>query len=75
MIGNILLIVTGRAKSDVLLNNMCEVFNGKLLEGRDKSIINTLEYVREYMMRKIVDVKQVISNSNGPLTPTTTRLL
>ncbi|GKF25634.1 hypothetical protein Tco_0081528, partial [Tanacetum coccineum] len=30
-----------RAKSDVLLNNMCEVFNGKLVGGRDKPIIST----------------------------------
>ncbi|GJZ41046.1 mutator type transposase [Tanacetum coccineum] len=41
-----------RAKSDVLLNNMCEVFNGKLVGGRDKPIISTLEFAREYLMKR-----------------------
>ena len=55
--------------SDVLLNNMCEVLNSKLLEGRDKPIITALEYIREYLMRRIVNVLQVIDRSDGPLTP------
>ncbi|GJX12395.1 hypothetical protein Tco_0204153 [Tanacetum coccineum] len=41
-----------RAKSDVLLNNMCEVFNGKLVSGRDRPIIATLEFAREYLMKR-----------------------
>ncbi|XP_071709360.1 uncharacterized protein [Rutidosis leptorrhynchoides] len=48
---------TGRALSDVLLNNMCEVLNKCLLEARDKPIITALEYVREYLMRRIAVVK------------------
>ncbi|GJT94842.1 heat stress transcription factor B-4-like protein [Tanacetum coccineum] len=36
-----------RAKSDLLLNNICEVFNGKIVGGRDKSVITLLEYIRE----------------------------
>ncbi|KAJ9543460.1 hypothetical protein OSB04_023167 [Centaurea solstitialis] len=43
---------TGRAKCDVLLNNMCEVFNKQLVDGRDKPIITALEYIREYLMRR-----------------------
>nr|KAJ0192986.1 hypothetical protein LSAT_V11C800412830 [Lactuca sativa] len=35
---------TGRATIDMLLNNLCEVFNGKLVDGRDKPIINTYIY-------------------------------
>ncbi|GJU31658.1 hypothetical protein Tco_1175247 [Tanacetum coccineum] len=31
-----------RAKSDLLLNNICEVFNGKIVEGRDKPVITLL---------------------------------
>ncbi|GKF45993.1 hypothetical protein Tco_0135795 [Tanacetum coccineum] len=37
-------------------------------------IISTLEYAREYLMKRIVNVKQVIERSDGPLTPTATRL-
>nr|GEV47616.1 hypothetical protein [Tanacetum cinerariifolium] len=49
-----------RAKSDVLLNNMCEIFNGKLVAGRDRPIFDTLEFAREYIMKRC----------DGPLTPT-----
>ncbi|GJT35535.1 heat stress transcription factor B-4-like protein [Tanacetum coccineum] len=34
---------SGRAKSDLLLNNICEVFNGKIVGGRDKPVITLLE--------------------------------
>ena len=40
----------------MLLNNMCEVLNGKLVLGRDKPIITLLEYIREYCMIRIVNV-------------------
>ncbi|GKF01005.1 hypothetical protein Tco_0027928, partial [Tanacetum coccineum] len=50
-----------KAKSDVLLNNMCEVFNGKLVSGRDRPIIATLEFAREYLMKRIVNVSKVIA--------------
>ncbi|KAK9047963.1 hypothetical protein SSX86_033075 [Deinandra increscens subsp. villosa] len=66
---------SGRAISDVLLNNMCEVLNSKLLDGRDKPIITMLEFVREYLMRRIVNVLGVIDRSNGMLTPYATKLL
>lgn len=46
----------GRAISDVLLNNMCEVLNGKLEKGRDKPIITCLEFIREYLMKRICNV-------------------
>ncbi|KAM0065384.1 putative Zinc finger, SWIM-type [Helianthus debilis subsp. tardiflorus] len=53
----------------MLLNNMCEVYNGKIVEGRDKPIISALEYIREYLMRRIVTVLNVIDKSEGLLTP------
>ncbi|GKB35969.1 hypothetical protein Tco_0880911 [Tanacetum coccineum] len=46
----------------------------KLVDVRDRPIINTLEYAREYLMKRIVLVKQVIDRSDGLLTPTDTRL-
>jgi hypothetical protein len=69
-----LLMLTGRAHSDVLLNNMCEVFNAKLVDGRDKPIITVLEFIREYLMRRIVNVLKVIDRSEGLLTPTATKI-
>nr|XP_043611493.1 uncharacterized protein LOC122583125 [Erigeron canadensis] len=66
---------TGRAKSDVLLNNMCEVLNSKLVKGRAMPIIHYLEFIMEYLMIRIVNVGKVIARSKGPLTPTATRML
>ncbi|GKA28787.1 NB-ARC domains-containing protein [Tanacetum coccineum] len=54
---------------DVLLNNICEVFNRQLLDGRDVPILTCLEFVREYLMKRIVNVQKVIEKCNGPLTP------
>ncbi|GJZ25246.1 mutator type transposase [Tanacetum coccineum] len=63
------------AKSNVLLNNMCEVFNGKFVGRRDKPIIATLEFAREYLMKRIVNVNKVIDRCDGPCTPTATKIL
>ncbi|XP_071700241.1 uncharacterized protein [Rutidosis leptorrhynchoides] len=65
---------TGRAVSDVLLSNMCECFNRWLVDARDKPIVTALEYIREYCMKRIVNVKKNISKTNGPLTPAATKL-
>ncbi|XP_076918286.1 uncharacterized protein LOC143578681 [Bidens hawaiensis] len=66
---------TGRALSNVLINKMCEVFHSKLVDGRDKPIITLLEYMREYLMRKIVNVLKVIDKSLGLLTPYATNIM
>lgn len=54
---------------------MCEVLNRQLVEGRDKPIITALDFTREYLMKRIVNVCKVIDRCNGPLTPTATKLL
>ncbi|XP_052626741.1 uncharacterized protein LOC128133382 [Lactuca sativa] len=64
-----------RAHCDALLNNMCESLNSKIVKGRDKPIISCLEFIREYIMRKIVMVQKEIDKANGPLTPTATKTL
>ncbi|KAK1411708.1 hypothetical protein QVD17_38268 [Tagetes erecta] len=64
---------SGRSKCDVLLNNLCEVFNKQLVGGRDKPIITCLEYIREYMMRRINVVNKMIAKWGKPLTPTATK--
>nr|GEX84707.1 hypothetical protein [Tanacetum cinerariifolium] len=63
-----------RPHCDVLLNNMCEVLNRQLKDERDKPIITCLEFIKEYLMKRIVIVQQVISKSNGPLTPKATKV-
>ncbi|GJR91332.1 hypothetical protein Tco_0215343 [Tanacetum coccineum] len=65
---------SGRARCDMLLNNIYEVFNRQLVDGRDVPIITCLEFVREYLMKRIVKVQQVIDKSKGPLTPTAVAL-
>ncbi|GKA86554.1 hypothetical protein Tco_0808265 [Tanacetum coccineum] len=65
----------GRAKSDLLLNNICEVFNGKIVRGRDQPVITLLEYIREYCMKRLVNVQGVIDKCAGPLTLTATKII
>ena len=59
----------------MLLNNMCEVLNGMLVLGRDKRIITLLEFIREYCMKRIVNVHKSIDKCPGPLTPTATNIM
>ncbi|KAL7584085.1 hypothetical protein Lser_V15G44829 [Lactuca serriola] len=66
---------TGRATTGMLLNNLCEVFNGKLVDGRDKPIISYMEFIREYMMKRICNVLKVQQKCVGPLTPTATKIM
>ncbi|XP_071704428.1 uncharacterized protein [Rutidosis leptorrhynchoides] len=58
-----------RCKSDVLINNICEVFNRWLVDARDKPIVACLEYIREYLMQRIVTVIEKSANIDGPFTP------
>nr|GEW56771.1 hypothetical protein [Tanacetum cinerariifolium] len=43
--------------------------------GRDKPVITLLEYIREYWMKRIVNVQGVIDKCTGPFTPTATRII
>ncbi|GJW91140.1 hypothetical protein Tco_0168693 [Tanacetum coccineum] len=64
---------SGRAKCDLLIN-ICEVFNRQLVDGRDQPIITCLEYIIEYLMKRIVVVQKVIAKTVGPLTPSVTKM-
>ncbi|KAL4587707.1 hypothetical protein LXL04_000581 [Taraxacum kok-saghyz] len=73
---------TGRAITDILLNNLCEVGlsfwdggSSKLIDGRDNPIIGSLEYIRQYLMKRICNIMKVMDNATGPLTPTATSIL
>ncbi|XP_076943214.1 uncharacterized protein LOC143613383 [Bidens hawaiensis] len=65
---------SGLAVSDIMINNMYEVYNGNIMEGRDRPIISSLEYVREYLMRRIVTVLGIIDKCEVLLTPRATQL-
>nr|KAJ0193739.1 hypothetical protein LSAT_V11C800405860 [Lactuca sativa] len=65
----------GRAHCDGLLNNLCESLNSQLQKEREQPIITCLEFIREYLMVRIVTVQKVIDKASGPLTPTATTVL
>ncbi|GJW03651.1 mutator type transposase [Tanacetum coccineum] len=46
-------------------------WSNKLVDGKDQPIIGYLEYIREYLIKRIVSVHQLIDRCGGPLTPTT----
>ncbi|GKF78634.1 mutator type transposase, partial [Tanacetum coccineum] len=63
-----------RTKCDLLINNICEVFNRQLVDGRDQPIITSLEYIKEYLIKRIVVVQKVIAKTVGPFTPSVTKM-
>ncbi|KAL4566631.1 hypothetical protein LXL04_030751 [Taraxacum kok-saghyz] len=65
---------SGRAHTDCLLNNLCEVFNAKIEDARDQPIITCLEYIREYLMKRLCVVQAAINKCEILLTPTATQL-
>ncbi|XP_076895274.1 uncharacterized protein LOC143547839 [Bidens hawaiensis] len=52
---------------------MCESFNKQLVGARDKPVITCLEFIREYMIKRIINVRKMISKAAGPLTPNATK--
>ncbi|KAL2920993.1 Filamentous hemagglutinin [Bienertia sinuspersici] len=40
------------SKSNLLLNNICETFNGVIRAARDKPIITCMEWIRKYVMKR-----------------------
>nr|GEY68397.1 hypothetical protein [Tanacetum cinerariifolium] len=63
-----------RAHYDMLINNVCEVFNRQLLDVRDSPIITAQEFMREYLIKMIVIVQKVIQKCDGPLTHAVAKL-
>nr|KAJ0212863.1 hypothetical protein LSAT_V11C400197290 [Lactuca sativa] len=66
---------TGRAHYDGLLNNLCETIHNQIKKACNQPIITCLEYIREYLMLRIVSVQKVSDKAVGPLTPTATSVL
>ena len=56
-------------KVDSLTNNMCEVWNAKIVNYRSKPILTMCEEVRCYIMRKMVRHKIVLGTYTGKVAP------
>lgn len=50
------------------------MFNGKIVRGMHNPIITALEYIREYCMKRIINVVNIIDKSHGSLTPNATHM-
>ncbi|KAL2228364.1 UNVERIFIED_CONTAM: hypothetical protein Sindi_1816100 [Sesamum indicum] len=44
-------------KCDMLLNNICETFNGSILEAREKPIMTMLEWIRKWIMNRLSELR------------------
>ncbi|KAL2253510.1 UNVERIFIED_CONTAM: hypothetical protein Sindi_0145700 [Sesamum indicum] len=63
-------------KCDMLLNNCCESFNANIMDARDKPILTMLEWIREYLMRRLQENREKASKKwKGTLCPKIKKLL
>nr|GEV54206.1 hypothetical protein [Tanacetum cinerariifolium] len=53
----------------VIVETFPSVEHRQLVDGMDKPIITCLEYIREYLVKRIVNVQKVQDKCDGPLTP------
>ena len=51
----------------MLLNNLCETFNSKIVEAREKPLVNILETIRRYLMVRIRNNKDSMAKYEGPI--------
>ncbi|XP_015939942.1 uncharacterized protein LOC107465478 [Arachis duranensis] len=49
---------TSYAKSDMLMNNISDTFNGRILEARNKPILTIFEWIRCYWMGRFAEKKK-----------------
>ena len=54
-------------KCDMLLNNLCETFNSKIVEAREKPLVNMLETIRRYLMVRIHRNRDSMAKYQGPV--------
>ncbi|XP_021757464.1 uncharacterized protein LOC110722504 [Chenopodium quinoa] len=57
------------AKSNMLLNNMCETFNAVIKPARDKPILTQMEWMRRYIMNRNNEKWEDAKNINSNLVP------
>ncbi|KAL8484220.1 hypothetical protein ACS0TY_026787 [Phlomoides rotata] len=68
-------IYSEKTKCDMLLNNVCESFNSTILEARGKAIITLLEWIREYLMKKLQKNKERVARWKMRLCPRICKIL
>ena len=51
----------------MLLNNLCETFNLKIVEAREKLLVNMLETIRRYLMVRIRKNRDSMAKYEGPI--------
>ncbi|XP_074300032.1 uncharacterized protein LOC141631231 [Silene latifolia] len=56
-------------KSNLFLNNVCEVFNAVLKDARDKPILTQLEWMRKYVMQRICQKREGAKSYEGRVMP------
>ena len=56
-------------KCDMLLNNLCESFNSKIIDARDKSILTMCEMIRRYLMKRIPRNNDTMLKKSSPICP------
>ena len=56
-------------KCNIICNNLCEAFNRAILDAREKPIIEMLEWIRCYLMRRMLIRREWIKKFNGELLP------
>ncbi|KAL8520262.1 hypothetical protein ACS0TY_010986 [Phlomoides rotata] len=65
-----------RSKCDMLLNNVCEAFNSNILFARDKAVITMLEWLREYLMKRLQKNRDIaLVKWKGQLCPRIQKIL
>ncbi|XP_075644142.1 uncharacterized protein LOC142615291 [Castanea sativa] len=56
-------------KCDMLLNNLCESFNSKIVDARDKSILAMCEMIRRYLIKRIPRNRDTMLKKSGLICP------
>ncbi|KAK1411785.1 hypothetical protein QVD17_32525 [Tagetes erecta] len=57
------------SKSDVIVNNMAETFNGYIIQSRSKHLINMLEDIRVSIMTRLVHMHKQMNGKNVIVCP------
>ncbi|GAA0155394.1 hypothetical protein LIER_13134 [Lithospermum erythrorhizon] len=60
---------TTAARCDVLLNNICEVFNAFILDARDKSVLTLMSIVKDLIMMRMEMNREKAEKWEGRLCP------
>ena len=56
-------------KCDMLLSNLCESFNSKIIDAKDKSMLTMCEMIRSYLMKRIPRNRDTMLKKFGPICP------